>query len=187
MSRYPDDRFEESRSLTPRDLDVARRAVTAPAVFMILNALFGLAVTIGLSIPFVFQPDVLVKFLHDLAAQQPAGPQKADLEKKTEEFENALNANRDDFVRNNAITLAIPAVLNLFVIVGAFFMRGLSGYAISVIAAIITLIPGTTGCCFSGVPFGIWALVVLMRTDVKAAFAARKSLPPNDPDAQYMR
>ncbi|MBA4190167.1 MAG: hypothetical protein C0467_19455 [Planctomycetaceae bacterium] len=187
MSRYPDDRFDEQRPANPRELEVARAAVTAPAVFLILNALFGLAVVGCLSVPLVFKPDSLVEFLHDLIAQQPPGPERADLEKKTEEFENALNANREAYVRNNAITLAIPAALNLFVILGAFCMRGFSLYPVCIISAVVTIIPATTGCCFTGVPFGIWALVVLNRPDVKAAFASRKSLPPNDPDAQYMR
>ncbi len=187
MSRYPDERFDNSRPANPRDLEAARGALTAPAVFLILNALFGLAIIGCLSIPLVFKPDSVVEFLHDLIDQQPAGPQKVDLEKQTAEFEKALNANREEYVRNNAISLGIPAFLNLFVIVGAFFMRSLSAWGLCMVAAVVALIPGATGCCITGMPFGIWALVVLSRSDVKAAFSAKRSLPPHDPDAQYMR
>lgn len=185
MSGYPDDRYGDPRPLRPHQVDAARSAVTVPAVFLILNSLLGLVVLGALAVPLVFNPDAIPRFLRDMAAQQPQGPQRDDMEESAREFEGALNANREAFVRSNAIQLAIPAALNLLVLVGAFCMRGLSAYVLCVIAAVVAVVPCTTGCCGSGMPFGIWALVVLLRPDVKAAFSARG--PAADPDAEYLR
>lgn len=67
-------------------------------------------------------------------------------------------------------------LLNLFslamavlVIVGALKMRNLQSYGLALAASIIAIIP-CFSCCFTGVPIGIWALVVLLGSDVKAAF-----------------
>ena len=40
--------------------------------------------------------------------------------------------------------------------------------------AAVTVIPVLTGCCCTGFLFGIWAMLVLMRPEVKAGFAARR-------------
>ena len=37
-------------------------------------------------------------------------------------------------------------------------------------AAIVAMIPRISPCCLLGLPFGIWALVVLSNGTVKAAF-----------------
>jgi hypothetical protein len=186
MSGYPDGGYDSPRPPSAQELAAARSAVGVPAVFLLLNAILGLAVTAALSVPMVFQPDMIPRVVRDLLAQQPPGPQKAEQEKQIEELENAINANREAYVRQNAVQLAIPAATNLFVIVGALFMRGLSAYVVCIIAAVVAVIPGTTGCCCTGMPFGIWALMALSRPEVKAAFAARQA-PPADPDAQYLR
>jgi len=53
---------------------------------------------------------------------------------------------------------------------GAMKMKNLQGYGLAMTAAILCLIPCFSICCI-GIPFGIWALVVLLNADVKAAFA----------------
>lgn len=67
-------------------------------------------------------------------------------------------------------------VLGVFTLVGAaliFFgamkMKELQGYGLAMMAAILALIPCFSICCV-GIPFGIWALVVLLNQDVKNAF-----------------
>jgi hypothetical protein len=37
-------------------------------------------------------------------------------------------------------------------------------------ASIIAMIPCVSPCCLLGLPIGIWALVVLMKPEVKSAF-----------------
>lgn len=185
MSGYPDDRFDGP----PPDALVraARGALVIPATFLIISSLIGLGVIAAASVPLVFQPEVFAKFMRDVAAQQPPGPQKDDLEQKVDELDRLLAANRDEFVRRNAFQLALPTALNLFALLGAVLMWRVSVYPVCIIAAVVAIVPGLTGCCVTGMPFGIWALVVLIRPEVKAAFAAKTALPPADPDAQYLR
>jgi hypothetical protein len=64
------------------------------------------------------------------------------------------------------INLALGAV----VIVGAVKMKNLESYGFAMAAAIIAMIPCISPCCLLGLPFGIWALVVLSDAGVKAAF-----------------
>lgn len=67
-------------------------------------------------------------------------------------------------------------VLGVFTLVGAaviFYgamkMKDLQSYGLAMTAAILALIPCFSICCI-GIPFGIWALVILLNQDVKAAF-----------------
>jgi hypothetical protein len=52
-------------------------------------------------------------------------------------------------------------------------MKRLESYGWAVTASIIAIFGGAIG-----LPFGIWALVVLIRPEVKAAFGAASASPP---------
>ena len=56
-----------------------------------------------------------------------------------------------------------------FVATGAWKMKTLESRGLAMAAAIVAMIP-CSGCCLLGLPFGIWALVVLADPDVKNAF-----------------
>ena len=57
-----------------------------------------------------------------------------------------------------------------FVIFGAMKMKKLESYGLAMGASIVAMIPCISPCCVLGLPIGIWALVVLMKPEVKAAF-----------------
>ena len=65
------------------------------------------------------------------------------------------------------ILCLLPAAV---VLVGAIKMKNLQNYGLAMTSAIIALIPCFSPCCVLGLPFGIWALVVLSDNRVKAAF-----------------
>jgi hypothetical protein len=194
MSGYSDDPRDPDRERTPDDHDgrrrrpgderavaAARSALAAPGTFLILNGLFGLVVVGLLSIPMVFQPELMIKALRNLIAQQPPGPERKDAEDQLDEAEKEMKKNRAATVAQNAAELGVMAVANLLAIVGGFAMRSMGNYGLSMAGAIASIVPGVTGCCCTGMPFGIWALVVLMRADVKDGYAARRRLAA-DPD-----
>jgi hypothetical protein len=166
---------------------MARMMVTAPAIFMILNGLLGLVLLGLLSVPFVFDINMPIVWAKDMVAQQPAGPEKQANEQKIAEAEAQLQQHGDDYIRQNAVILSIGALLNLTAVIGGLYMRSLSGYTLSMLGGIVSVIPIATGCCITGIPFGAWVLVVLSRPEVKAAFVARRNTPPPNPDEQYMR
>jgi hypothetical protein len=63
------------------------------------------------------------------------------------------------------------------IIYGAIqMMRGRS-FGLSRTAAILAVIPLTSCCFVIGIPFGIWALVVLSQPDVKALFRGEINQP----------
>ncbi len=58
----------------------------------------------------------------------------------------------------------------VFIIYAALKMKDLQQWNLAVVASILAMLPCINPCCIIGLPIGIWALVVLMRPDVKAAF-----------------
>jgi len=62
-----------------------------------------------------------------------------------------------------------------FVIYGAMQLKSLGNYTMALVAAIVALIPCfiPCPCCFIGIGAGIWAIIVLIKPDVKAAFAQK--------------
>ena len=64
---------------------------------------------------------------------------------------------------------SLGLLMGVLVIVGAVKMKNLKSYGLAMTAAIIAIIP-CSPCCLLGLPFGIWALVVLNDENVKAAF-----------------
>jgi hypothetical protein len=60
--------------------------------------------------------------------------------------------------------------IHAYIIYGAICMLRLHGYRRALAAAILSCVPICSGCLVVGIPFGIWALIVLYRPEVKAAF-----------------
>ncbi len=64
----------------------------------------------------------------------------------------------------------IVIVVNLVAFVGALRMKSLQSYSLAIISAIVVAFPCCNCCCVIGTPIGIWALIVLFDSQVKAAF-----------------
>ncbi len=61
-------------------------------------------------------------------------------------------------------------IMDTLVIAGAWSMQSLRRYGLAMTGAIVALVPCLSPCLILGMPFGIWALVVLASSDVKQAF-----------------
>ena len=67
--------------------------------------------------------------------------------------------------------LAVACVpSNAIVFVGAWNMRRARRYRLSVAAAILGCTPGLSPLFYIGIPFGIWALIILIRKSAKERF-----------------
>jgi hypothetical protein len=66
---------------------------------------------------------------------------------------------------------AVSAVLLVIMMIGAFQMLRLRSYGMAMTAAILAIFPLTASCCcvLTG-PVGLWALLLLLKPPVKAAF-----------------
>lgn len=74
------------------------------------------------------------------------------------------------------IQQGIGFLLGVFVIIAGLQMRKLKGHGLALAAAIKTVTPCLSCCCY-GLPIGIWALVVLLNAEVRAAFRAEAEAP----------
>jgi hypothetical protein len=73
---------------------------------------------------------------------------------------------------SNGIQAVVTALGSLLLILGGLRMTQLRSYALAMSAAIFAAIPclSVPGCCCIGQVVGIWAFIVLLGTEVRAAF-----------------
>jgi len=64
----------------------------------------------------------------------------------------------------------IGLIMSVVIFMGAMKMKKLEGYNFALTATIIAMVPCISPCCLVGLPIGIWALVILMKPEVKSAF-----------------
>ena len=66
----------------------------------------------------------------------------------------------------------LALICGLVTLLGGWQMRSLHSYGLAVTGSVLALIPclSPTACCGVGEGIGIWALVVLLSSDVKSAF-----------------
>lgn len=69
-----------------------------------------------------------------------------------------------------AIFDGVKMVACIVIIYGSIKMLRLESYGLAVTSSVISVIPCIACCCFLGIPFGIWSLVVLNRPEVRATF-----------------
>jgi len=69
------------------------------------------------------------------------------------------------------INAVFQLLVTTLILVGAIRMMALKNYALAFTGCVLSVIPCITPCCgIITLPFGIWALVVLNRHDVKTQF-----------------
>jgi hypothetical protein len=64
----------------------------------------------------------------------------------------------------------VIAALNGFVLYGAIKLLRLRNHSVATVASVAAMLPCQC-CCLFGLPFGIWALVVLNKPEVKSQFS----------------
>ncbi len=68
-----------------------------------------------------------------------------------------------------ALSLLVTCI-GAVIVYGVMRMRELENYKLAVIGSVLAILPISPGCLL-GVPFGLWALVVLTRKEVKKSFS----------------
>ena len=163
----PDDRDDfDDRPRRRPGVAEARSKVAAPAILLIV---FGVLSTL-LSLWPAFQvvamhDDVVAQFKENNAQAQklPAGPQR--------DQQVAINKWLETNVTPLFLGVSVAGLVpSLLILLGGVKMKSLSGYGLAVTGSILATVPFCNGCACLSTPFGIWALVVLLNSDVKAAF-----------------
>jgi len=133
----------------------AKEAVSLPAILlMVLSAI-----------------SVLLGLINVLQAFGGADPAVEQLLEDPNLPEGARQVLAGVSTTGGKLLFALPTVvLNAIVFFGALKMKNLQSYGLAMAAAIISVIPCCGPCACLGIPVGIWALVVLNKPEVKAAF-----------------
>jgi hypothetical protein len=131
----------------------ALKAVKGPAIALKATAILGLfLVVLG------FTWNILTLAGMDLNLQQFGDPQM-------QQFITRLSGGLG-IVQN-----VVGAVIGVVLLIGASRMQSLRNYQFALTASILAMLPCISPCCVFGLPFGIWALVVLLRPEVKSQFS----------------
>ena len=64
----------------------------------------------------------------------------------------------------------IGIIVGALIIMGAMKMMQLQTWSFALTVSIIAMVPFASPCCLLGLPFGIWAIIVLADNGVKAHF-----------------
>ena len=64
----------------------------------------------------------------------------------------------------------IGVAVGVVILVGALKMKNLQSHSWAMTSSILAMIPCISPCCLVGLPIGIWALVVIMKPEVKSAY-----------------
>lgn len=140
------------------DPERARRLLQGPSLALLLMGTVGLVITLSGFVARDWLIDALVRATSTLPATVPAdqlGLWKTELSR---------NLGLRDYARGLA-----GVVINGVMIAGALAMRRLENRNLALAAATFALIPCQCCCCVS-IPFGIWALLMLNRPEVKQSF-----------------
>ena len=73
------------------------------------------------------------------------------------------------------VQYSLSLIANIFILIGAIKMKNLRSYGLAIAASILSIL-FQCGCCCLGLGAGIWALVILSKPEVKAAFAQNKMM-----------
>jgi hypothetical protein len=68
------------------------------------------------------------------------------------------------------VSLALWPLMNVAIALGAISMIRLKNYRSAYTAAVLSVVPVCSPCFLLGIPFGIWAIVVLNRPEMKQRF-----------------
>ena len=100
----------------------------------------------------------------------------------------AVSLSGSDELSVRTIVFAVIAfsslVLGILLLIGSARMRDLQAYPIALSAAVAAILPFAPGFLIS-LPFGVWALLVLSRRDVRLSFAGEpeRDEMPKEPDS----
>lgn len=79
---------------------------------------------------------------------------------------------------SNFIIAALNLAQGLLVFIGAWQIENLRSYRIGILGCFLAMLPCFSPAVLIGLPIGLWALVVLLRPEVRAAFTREPLAPP---------
>ncbi len=176
-SRDDRDRRDDRDQPDSRDLEEARRKVKGPAIALMITSVLAMLVLAGGVFQYFFTMDAQFEDQRRQIDTDPKMPDqtKKDMKEFMDGYEKVLKV---------ALPLDWPlmGISSIIIFIGALKMKNLRSRGWARASAILAMIPCVSGCCLLGLPFGIWALMVLGNEDVKRGFsyAARDTTRDDD-------
>ncbi|MBN2508262.1 MAG: DUF4339 domain-containing protein [Verrucomicrobia bacterium] len=142
--------LSEGLVVPPKHAEDGARQVQGPAIGLLVTAVLGLASALG-----------------SLGFQTLGIAFGAQGRHSREPLQHLLSISAGGLgIVQALIQLAVAGVI----FYGALKMMKLRNHQLAMVAAILAMVPCVSPCCFVGLPIGIWALVVLLKPEVKALF-----------------
>jgi hypothetical protein len=136
----------------PGGRDAALQAVKGPAIALLVTAILGLV-----AVAFGLVANLLSLAGSPIGMRHMGDPQ---MERWASMFGGGFGIVQD----------IIGAVCGVIILKAALKMQKLENHQLAFTASILAMVPCVSPCCFLGLPFGIWALVVLNKPEVKSQF-----------------
>ena len=143
----------------------ARRRVHTPGLMLQWFGIISLIIVVLRLLVVIVDIDMIAKPLYDLQvdANKNQPPQNKQNLPPYEEYAKS-------FSTQMLIDGLLGMVGSFFILFGGMKMTYLQSYGMSITGAIFAIVPCNCCCCIGMIP-GIWALVALLNSDVKLAFA----------------
>ncbi len=162
-SQFPNNPFKPPQS--PMQTGFGKQipsSLTTPAIILIVLAVLN--IVYGLSTPFLgaFIGDSVLQFGLNMI---PDAEARQQFEQKILEQQNSA--------MQMIMTwggLIVTLILSALMLYGALQMKNAASYGWAMAAAIIAIVPCCDFCCCIELPIGIWALVVLLKPEIKQLF-----------------
>lgn len=157
---------EEPQPLSTQTSE-ARAKVLAPAVFLIVVGVLNLFMAAG---PAFYGVGVSSISPEQLEQEMEKSNPKALADAKSQGW--TMAGIRNMLLYGSFAWAAVDFLASFLVIIGGIRMLALKNYGLALFSSILAAIPIVScgGCCGLGEIAGIWALVVLVNADVRAAF-----------------
>lgn len=152
--------------------EYARQRVQAPAIALIVSGILNLLTAL-----------IQVGGTVFIAVVPPGEPQRMMIQALPPEFAKAMQEQMEQAkadpqtekiksVVSNTIVSILMVIVSVLTLLGGMRMLSLRSYALSIAGAVSAAVPCIScgGLCCFGEIIGIWALIVLLNVEVRAAF-----------------
>jgi GYF domain 2 len=143
------------------EYEAALKKIKGPATGLIVTAIINLILGIYSLMRMIFSPPDMQEL--DSTLKQLNNPQLQDMMHRL--FHLAYGP-------IGMANVLIGLIMSTLILIGAKKMQSLRSYEFAFTAAVLSVIPCLTPCCgyVIGLGFGIWALVVMRKPEVKSQF-----------------
>jgi hypothetical protein len=140
----------------------ALQRIKAPAVALMVASILNIILAVWSLMQLIFSTPDLQQINSQLA--QLNNPQ---IEQFTQKVLHVM------YGPLGIVNVLVELAISVLIFVGAKKMKSLQSYEFSLAAATLSMVPCLTPCCgyVLGLAFGIWALVVLRKPEVKSHFS----------------